>query len=208
MNEIVIFFFILLIILLLLLILEEPFEDMNGIDITSKSIKDGILTKEIICLKQNGNNLSPQLSFSHPINEEIKSYALLLEDLDSPGPNSQTTNWIHWCVPYISTIKDELGNIINQVHINSIEKEGKQQLKLGVEQRNVIQGMNSWDIYGYRGPCPPLGSVHRYKLSIWALDIEIRDYKCTGNLLKEKIKNHILYSGLMTSKYQSKLSPS
>ena len=67
----------------------------------------------------------------------------------------------------------------------------------------MIQGINSWDKLGYRGPCPPIGSEHKYKLSIWALDIQIKnDPNCDKKTLLTKLDGHVIYDGETVVGYQ------
>lgn len=190
---------ILIFLLTLRFFMLETFQ--NSIEITSSSFSnEGIVDKNNVCGDKDGNNNTPQISFSHPEDDSIKSYALLFEDLDAPHDRDQ--NWVHWCVPYLNIVKNN-DIIKNEVSIPEIYTEDIDTLKVGEDQRDMIQGINSWDKLGYRGPCPPIGNEHRYKLSVWALDIEIKNEKrCDKPTLLNSIEGHIIFDGEMVVKYQ------
>ena len=159
-----------------------------------------MVDKNNVCEDRQGNNNTPQITFTHSEDDSIQSYAILLEDLDAPHERDDT--WVHWCVPYISIIKDN-DVIKNEVSIPETFTENIDTLKIGEDQREMIQGINSWDKLGYRGPCPPIGSEHRYKLSIWALDIQIKNEpKCDKKTLLDKLDGHVIFDGDKIVRYQ------
>ena len=65
-----------------------------------------------------------------------------------------------------------------------------------------IQGRNDFGEIGYKGPCPPSGSMHRYYLRLFALDT-VLDLKPGATLeeLEKAIINHILAYGEFMGTY-------
>jgi Raf kinase inhibitor-like YbhB/YbcL family protein len=59
--------------------------------------------------------------------------------------------WDHWVVFDILAISSELD------------------IEAG-EKSQGVQGINSWKVEGYKGPCPPEGEEHTYLFSVYALD--------------------------------------
>ena len=88
----------------------------------------------------DGDNTSPPLRWDD-VPKGAVSFALILEDPDAPGGV-----FTHWIVYNLPADCRELEKII------PIEK------NLG---NGAIQGKNDFGKYGYGGPCPPKGDVHR-----------------------------------------------
>ena len=59
-----------------------------------------MITQKHACLDKGGSDLIPHLYCKHPRNNDVKSYALIIEDIDAP--HDRDINWTHWVVPYIS----------------------------------------------------------------------------------------------------------
>ena len=94
----------------------------------------------------DGQNVSPELQVSSlPIG--TVTLALIVDDPDAP-----VGTWDHW-------VEYDIGPD-NQ---NWPENAG----------RIGIQGVNSWNLPGYGGPCPPEGENHRYFFTVFALDSEL-----------------------------------
>ncbi len=98
----------------------------------------------------DGENVNPELSiFSVP--DKAKSLVLIMDDPDIPEEakrNFNITVWDHWIVFNIppSTTR--------------------------IDEDNVppgVQGINTRQALGYRGPCPP-DREHRYFFRLYALD--------------------------------------
>ena len=150
----------------------EPFNEL--LEITSNSFEnDSLITQKHACLDKGGSDMIPHLYCKHPRNNEVKSYAIIVEDVDAP--HERDTNWTHWLVPYLSITVDFNGNVTNEFSIPSMASFNQVNSSIGDEQRNIIQGLNSWDTIGYKGMCPPKDIIHNYKISVYALDIKIED---------------------------------
>ncbi len=76
---------------------------------------------------------------------DTASFVLIMDDPDAPGGV-----WDHWVVYDIPAT------------VTAIPEGGP---------APGIEGVNSWGIAGYGGPCPPPGPEHRYRFVLYALDI-------------------------------------
>ena len=163
----------------------------TSVTITSKSIVNNKFNKNQLCYHINGSNNTPHLQIEHEPNNNIKSYAILLEDIDAP--NERDGHWVHWLVPYISIVKDSYN-----IEFPEINTEGKIKMLIGAEQREIIQGSTSWsDVVGYRGPCPPSGSIHRYKLHFYCLNGSLRETALNETMTKPTFIRHIINSNMI-----------
>ena len=82
-------------------------------------------------------------------------------------------------------------------------------MNIGVEQREIVQGLTSWDsVIGYRGPCPPSGSIHRYKLHFYCLNKSLKSHAINEKMTKKKFireiidSDMIIYSGEIMGTYE------
>ena len=205
--------YMIIFILFILIIMNMKLDIENfstGVTITSKSIINNKFNKNQLCYHINGSNNTPDLQIEHQPNDKIKSYAILLEDIDAP--NERDGHWVHWLVPYISIVKDMGNSVVRNINpiieIPEINTEGKIKMLIGEEQREIIQGVTSWsDVVGYRGPCPPSGSIHRYKLHFYCLNGSLRETALRETMTKPTFIRHIInsdmivYSGEITWTY-------
>lgn len=93
----------------------------------------------------DGEDVSPELQVVG-LPEGTRSIAIIVDDPDAP-----LGTWDHWVEFDISA---ETGS--HRIPIDSSP--------IGV------QGVNSWHLEGYMGPCPPEGEEHTYHFRIYALD--------------------------------------
>lgn len=96
--------------------------------------------------------MSPPLSWANAPGETA-SFALIWEDPDGPGGT-----FTHWLLSDIPVTKNTLS-------------EGVQ--TGATLPRGGGQGRNDFGDVGYGGPCPPMGSTHRYYFRLYALDQEL-----------------------------------
>jgi hypothetical protein len=123
----------------------------------------------------DGANISPPLSWSGAP-KNTKSFALIMDD---PDANS----WVHWVV---LNIPDTVTGLKERNDVSEIK---------------AVNGLNSWQDEGYRGPCPPNG-IHRYTFKLYALD-KILDQKgaMTKPQLLNAMKDHILGTATLTGTF-------
>ncbi len=98
----------------------------------------------------DGENVSPPLIFSD-VPEGTVELALICHDPDAP----RAGGWTHWVVYGMAP---DIGGLPELVPP-----------ELRVEQPELMQGVNSGDKVGYRGPSPPPGAPHRYQFRGYAL---------------------------------------
>ena len=120
----------------------------------SPAFRDG----ELIPLIHTGEglNLSPPLRWSGAP-EHTRSYALLLEDLDSPAGS-----WVHWL----------LFNIPAALRALPAGLERAPELPNGA-RHGSCWGVGRFERIGYQGPLPPAGLAHRYRFELVALDASL-----------------------------------
>ena len=98
----------------------------------------------------HGQNISPSISWSNPP-AGTKSFAVTLHDPDAPG-----RGWWHWAVANIPAS-------IHQLPTNASASGA-------LAAMGAIEARNDFDDNGYSGPCPPASTVHRYVLTVYALN--------------------------------------
>ena len=122
-----------------------------------------------------GEDISPPLQF-FDIPMGSKSLALIMED-----PDAGEKPFDHW--------------IVWNMHPNTLE--------LSENEEFPHQGKNDFGSVGYRGPCPPFGSIHHYYFTLYALDIMLIDFPIGSSkeaLLKE-MEGHILERAQLMGTY-------
>jgi hypothetical protein len=142
-----------LLVLLLLVMLtgcagQQGSPEENGrISVSSEAFVHGQpMPVRYTCL---GEDISPMVRWERAPNG-TGSFAVIVEDRDAPGGL-----FTHWLVYGIPGDQSEL-------------PEGL--LREMVVAGGILQGTNDFGTVGYRGPCPPEGSSHRYVLRVYALD--------------------------------------
>lgn len=130
-------------------ILPEPADSMS-LDLRSPAFQSG----HAIPFKFSafGEGISPALAWQ-PGPEGTRSYALIVEDPDAPGPRP----FVHWVIFDIPAETTELPQ-----HV----AEGSRP----PEPQGAVQGSNSLGRIGYFGPRPPQGAPHHYHFQLFALD--------------------------------------
>jgi len=124
----------------------------------------------------DGQDVSPQLSWNN-IPPGTRSLMLIVEDHDAPG-------FTHW----------RIFNIPPSIRELSEDVQKSQTLPGG-----IVQGMNGFGAIGYRGPCPPGGTSHRYFFSLYALDTEPN---LPWGTTKKDITGHIIGTSRIVGIYK------
>lgn len=130
----------------------------------------------------NGNNLSPQLSWSgYP--ENTKSFAIVCHDPDAPKDHG----WYHWFLVNIP------------LNVTS--------LKEGEKLKNADELITDFNIEGYNGAAPPKGhGIHHYNFTVYAINKEHLDISNIKNkapyLIEEEIIKNSIAKTTITALYQ------
>jgi Raf kinase inhibitor-like YbhB/YbcL family protein len=134
----------------------------------------------------DGEDLSPPLAWSD-VPPTAQALALIVDDPDAPTSEP----WVHWVIYKLSATATGLAEGIPPVPEPGPAAGG-------------IQGRNSWNSVGYRGPAPPKGhGVHRYYFRLYALDkaIDLAPGLDKPGLLKA-IKGHVIAEATLMGTYQ------
>jgi hypothetical protein len=111
-----------------------------------------------------------------------RAFAMICDDPDAP-----VGTWVHWVIYNIPGTATGLNEGI------PVDP------KLG---DGTMQGKNSWDNFGYGGPCPPPGKPHRYFFKLYALDAPLNASPgLTSKQLEDAIKGHVLGNAEMMGTY-------
>lgn len=127
----------------------------------------------------DGANRSPELRITNPPPGTV-TLAIIVDDPDAP-----VGVWDHW-VEYDIGVESGANEIVWP------EAAGR----LGV------QGINSWNLPGYGGPCPPGGETHRYFFTVYALNVELLIPEgVDSSALREAMEGHILAEAQLMGTY-------
>jgi Raf kinase inhibitor-like YbhB/YbcL family protein len=134
----------------------------------------------------DGEDLSPALTWSD-VPPGTKELALIVDDPDAPTPEP----WVHWVLYKIPADVRGLPEAVP----SRAQK---------LTQPAALQGRNSWNTIGYRGPAPPKGhGLHHYRFRLYALDaaLPVESGLDKRGLLKA-MSGHILAEGELVGTYQ------
>ena len=130
----------------------------------------------------DGEDLSPALSWSD-VPDGTQSFAIILDDPDAP--RGVFTHWVLYNLP-----------------------PGAQGLPEGVAKterpdNGGFQGKNGFGNVGYGGPCPPPGSPHHYRFTLYTLDglIDLGP-GATKQQVQDAIQGHVLGEAQLVGTYQ------
>ena len=107
---------------------------------------DGLIPEKFTC---DGPDTSPELAWTDPP-AGTEALALIVDDPDAPGGT-----FVHWVLYDLPASTRSLA-------------EGQapdRQFSSGARQ-----GQNDFGRIGYKGPCPPKGTLHHYFFKLYALD--------------------------------------
>jgi len=134
----------------------------------------------------DGEDLSPPLSWSG-VPAAAQELALIVDDPDAPTSEP----WVHWVIYKVPVATYVLAEGVPPVFRPDVLP-------------TALQGRNSWNSVGYRGPAPPKGhGVHRYFFKLYALDkaLHLVEGLDKARLLRA-IKGHVLAEGELMGTYQ------
>lgn len=130
----------------------------------------------------HGPNVSPALAWSGAP-AGTKSYALVLDDYEARGGDG-FVHWVAYDIPATTTAL--------------VENAGAYEPDIGTGGRNAH---NDFLRRRYDGPCPPEGPPHRYRFTVYALDLPSIDdagTPMTWRKLRFIIRGHILAQASLT----------
>lgn len=153
------------------------------LEITSPAFNEG----DWIPVKNSarGDDLSPQIDI-RGISDKGKSIAITMDDSSHPlFPNYN--HWIIWNIPIQNTIPPAIPS-------------GKVVEKLG----GAIQGI-AYGKHCYKGPKPPLKTIHIYTFTVYILDctLELAPKTYKKEFLSA-IEGHVLQKATLKGKFQSR----
>ncbi len=154
-----------------------PAPDIHPLTLNSPAFPEGSsIPKRHTC---DGEDLSPELAWTElPV--EAQSLALVCSDPDAPSGT-----WDHWV----------LWNIAPETRV----------LPQGVPADTELgrPGINGWKTEGYRGPCPPHGTPHRYVFQLYGLDTQLElEGEVTREALEAAMEGHVVFQGSLMGTYQ------
>jgi len=130
----------------------------------------------------DGQNISPALNWMGA-QSSTAAFALTVDDPDAPG--GVFTHWVIFNIPPDATGLPE-----------AVPKTGKL-------DDGAIQGNNGARNIGYMGPCPPKGSPHHYRFTLYELDRPLDlSAGATKDQVLQAMAGHILGQMQLVGIYQ------
>jgi Raf kinase inhibitor-like YbhB/YbcL family protein len=133
----------------------------------------------------DGEDVSPPLAWSK-VPERTKELALICDDPDAPTAEP----WVHWVLYKIPADLPGLAEGIGKAA----------RLK---SPALMLQGKNSWNTVGYRGPKPPPDhGIHHYFFRLYALTSKLSVAAgLTKATLLNEMADHVLGQGQLVGTY-------
>jgi Raf kinase inhibitor-like YbhB/YbcL family protein len=157
-----------------------PGGDKMPFIITSPAFAEG--AKVPVKYTCDGQNISPVLDWADSP-AGTASFALIMDDPDAPM--GVFTHWVMYNLP------PDTQGLPEAVTKNS-------QLSGG-----ALQGKNGGGTIGYIGPCPPKGSPHHYRFTLYALDKSLDlAAGATKDQALQAMEGHILGQSQLVGIYQ------
>jgi Raf kinase inhibitor-like YbhB/YbcL family protein len=156
-----------------------PAISLTQLFVTSAAFRQGEpIPKRYTC---DGEDLSPDLAW-RGVPQGTETFALIMDDPDAP--RGTFTHWVYYNLPGALRALPE-----------DVEKSEH-------PPTGGSQGVNDFGDIGYRGPCPPPGPAHRYHLTVYALDSQLRlPARSTKHELRTAIQGHVLGQGELVGVY-------
>lgn len=129
----------------------------------------------------DGADRSPPLRWGPPP-PGTRSLALVVDDPDAP--RGRFVHWLLYRIPPERTALPE--GVPTEPMVAGLG----------------VQGRNDFGRIGYGGPCPPPGPPHRYRFTLYALDID-PDLPpgASAAAVEQALQGHILAQGSLTGRY-------
>jgi Raf kinase inhibitor-like YbhB/YbcL family protein len=157
-----------------------PAAEPASLQITSDAFADGkMIPRDHTC---DGADRSPPLHWDGAP-ERTKALALVVDDPDAPS--GVFTHWLLYNVPAAAKALDE-----------GVATKGT----LGDGSR---QGTNDFGQVGWKGPCPPPGSTHRYFFKLYALSAPLElEPGAKRDAVEKAIKEKKLAEAQLKGRYE------
>jgi Raf kinase inhibitor-like YbhB/YbcL family protein len=157
-----------------------PGGDKMPFIITSPAFADG--AKVPVKYTCDGQNILPVLDWADSPAGTV-SFALILEDPDAP-----VKNFTHWVIFNLPPDTPGLPEALPRD---------------GTLASGALQGKNGGGGIGYIGPCPPKGSPHHYRFTLYALDKSLDlSAGATKDQVLQAMEGHILGQSQLVGTYQ------
>ncbi len=130
----------------------------------------------------DGESVSPPLSWSD-VPSAIGAFALIVDDPDAPG--GVFTHWVVVDLPAGTSALPE-----------GVPATGRL-------DNGAVQGRNDFGREGYGPPCPPRGSPHHYRFTLYALDAPLGlQPGASKQQVLDAMQGHIRAEGRLVGTYQ------
>lgn len=129
-----------------------------------------------------GENLSPHLVWTG-VPANTVSFVLIVDDLDAP--RGVFTHWIVFDIPSdINELQEGMGNTVPPVF-------------------GALFGNNDMNKDVYGGPCPPSGSPHHYRFTLYAIDTTLGLAEgASKKQVLEAIEGHVIQKSTLTGTFK------
>jgi len=134
----------------------------------------------------DGRDVSPPITWTEAP-DGTKSFAVVCVDTDAGHPPP----FVHWI---LYNIPSTAGGVPEHLPAESSA--------MPKALAGAIQGPNNFGRPGYRGPAPPRGNAHHYRVSVYALDLSALPPGLSRSALLERIDGHVLAEGVIVVTYQ------
>lgn len=132
-----------------------------------------------------GADVSPPLAFAGAP-DGTKSFALIVDDPDSPDPRAPKRAFAHWVLYDIPATATSLSEDARDA---------------GSLPRGTRVGTNDWHKMAWGGPCPRIGR-HRYFFKLYALNVVFTNLVGpTKSELEEAMEGHVLETAELVGTY-------
>ncbi len=136
----------------------------------------------------DARNVSPPLTW-RGLPENTRQLAVICQDHGAGRPPP----WVHWI---LYNIPGTARGLPEAIPFDPGEP-------MPQEIAGAVQGNNGWGLPMYRGPAPPVGSVHHYHFAVFALDEELNlPPGLNRDELLEAIDGHVLGVGHLVPIYR------
>jgi len=165
--------------------LDQPVAQPNAFSLRSPAFREGETLADSTLLNGldcKGANISPALEWSNAP-AATRSFALVMDDFEARDGDG----FVHWSVYNIPSTATSLA------------------AGAGSHEKDIPEGgRHAWNDFlqrNYGGPCPPEGPPHKYRFTIYALDLPAIDdagTPMTWRKLRVVIRGHILGQASLT----------